>query len=182
MRVTETAAGKSDQDETDQSGLPVTIAATKLDGLVLALTPFHHSMNYRSAVLYGFATLVIDPSEKVWAMELITDHVVPGRWEHSRIPPDKGEMTSTHILRVEVVSASAKVRQGGPHDDRKDLRNDAMRKRVWTGVVPVEERIGEPVADETNTAATPEYLTSFVQRENAKRKVESVRSMEEPPR
>jgi nitroimidazol reductase NimA-like FMN-containing flavoprotein (pyridoxamine 5'-phosphate oxidase superfamily) len=127
-----TFSSSSNQEE----GLPLTIAATHLDGLVLALTPNHHSYNYRSAILHGFASPVDDPEEKIWAMEKITNSVVDDRWENSRIPPTKTEMTSTQILRVRVVDASAKVRSGGPGDDKEDLRDEELRKRVWIGVVP----------------------------------------------
>jgi len=77
---------------TGEEGLPLTVAATHLDGLVLALTPNHHSYNYRSAILHGFATPVEDESEKLWAMEKITNGVVDERWENSRIPPTKTEV------------------------------------------------------------------------------------------
>jgi len=103
MRLSKTSP--TDEEE----GLPLTVAATHLDGLVLALTPNHHSYNYRSAILHGYATPVEDADEKLWAMEKITNGVVDDRWANSRIPPTKTEMTSTQILRVRVVDASAKV-------------------------------------------------------------------------
>jgi nitroimidazol reductase NimA-like FMN-containing flavoprotein (pyridoxamine 5'-phosphate oxidase superfamily) len=120
----------------EEAGLPVTIAATHLDGLVLALTPNHHSYNYRSSILHGYATPVEDIDEKLWVMERITNSVVEDRWTHSRIPPTKTEMTSTQILKVRIVDASAKVRSGGPGDDKEDLKDEELRKRVWNGVVP----------------------------------------------
>jgi nitroimidazol reductase NimA-like FMN-containing flavoprotein (pyridoxamine 5'-phosphate oxidase superfamily) len=79
----------------EEEGLPLTIAATHLDGLVLALTPNHHSYNYRSAILHGFATPVVEEKEKLWAMERITNGVLDERWENTRVPPTKVEMTST---------------------------------------------------------------------------------------
>ncbi len=78
------------------------IAASKVDGLVLTLTPNSHNYNYRSAVLFGHATLVEDLDEKLWAMKLITNSVVPDRWEHTRVPPNNAEMQSTQILKVKV--------------------------------------------------------------------------------
>ena len=120
----------------DSEGLPLTIAATHLDGLVLALTPNHHSYNYRSVILHGYATPVTDADEKMWAMETITNSVVADRWENSRIPPTKAEITSTQILRVRIVDASAKVRSGTPGDDKEDLRDEELRRRVWIGVIP----------------------------------------------
>lgn len=138
---------------TDEEGLPLTIAATHLDGLVLALTPNHHSYNYRSAILHGYATPVTDADEKLWAMEEITNGVVSDRWENSRVPPTKTEMTSTQILKVRVVDASAKVRVGAPGDDRADLKNDDLRKRVWIGVVPTYLKYGEPIPGPENRVA-----------------------------
>lgn len=128
-------ASASDAGESD--GLPVCIAATHVDGLVLALSPFSHSYNYRSAVLQGTATVVLDVDEKLWAMTLITNGVLPKRWENSRNPPTNAEMQSTRILKVRIVSASAKVRAEGPHDERSDVQDGELVKRVWTGVVPV---------------------------------------------
>lgn len=134
----------------EEEGLPVTIAATHLDGLVLALTPNHHSYNYRSAILHGYCTPVLSPEEKLWAMERITNNVVTDRWNHTRLPPTKTEMTSTQILRVRIVDASAKVREGGPGDDRADLKNGELRERVWIGVVPTWTMCGDPVAGVEN--------------------------------
>jgi len=152
---------------TEEEGLPLTIAATHLDGLVLALTPNHHSYNYRSSILHGFATPVTDVDEKIWAMEKITNSVVDDRWENSRIPPTKTEMTSTQILKVRVVDASAKVRTGPPGDDRADLKDEELRKRVWIGVVPTWIQYGTPVAvPENRVAKVPEHITNFVKREN----------------
>lgn len=134
----------------EEEGLPLTVAATHLDGLVLALTPNHHSYNYRSAILHGFATPVTDADEKLWAMEKITNGVVDDRWANSRIPPTKTEMTSTQILKVRIVDASAKVRSGWPGDDRNDLKNDELRAKTWIGVVPTYLKYGEPVASPEN--------------------------------
>ncbi|MCJ1262014.1 hypothetical protein MMC22_001883 [Lobaria immixta] len=148
-------------------GLPVSIAATKVDGLVLSLTPNSHSYNYRSAVLFGHAKVVTEVEEKIWAMKLITESVVPGRWENTRVPPDGAEMSSTSILRVKIVSGSGKIRDGGPGDDKKDLERPDVTGRVWTGVVPVWETIGEPVAGETNrTKEVPEHVIAFAKKEN----------------
>ncbi len=131
------------------SGLPATISATKVDGLVLTLTPNTHDINYRSATVFGYATLVATTEEKLWAMEQITNSVLSNRWPHTRLPPDSAEMQSTSILRVRVVGGSGKVRVGGPRDERKDLeRIDGVRERVWTGTIPVWEVLGDPVAYE----------------------------------
>lgn len=148
-------------------GLPVSIAATRVDGLVLSLTPNSHSYNYRSAVLFGYATLVTEEEEKCWAMKLITESVLTGRWENTRVPPDKAEMSSTAILKVKIVSGSGKIRDGGPGDDKKDLEREDITNRVWTGVVPVWLNIGEPTASKGNRVKdVPEYVSAFVASEN----------------
>ena len=148
-------------------GLPVSIAATRTEGLILSLTPFSHSYNYRSVVLFGYAKLVTAADEKLWAMELITNSVVPGRWANTRVPPTGGELSSTSILRVKIVSASGKIRDGGPHDEKKDLNDEELTARVWTGVVPMWETLGEPVAGTPNRVKEPpEYLNAFIRTGN----------------
>ncbi|MCJ1378409.1 hypothetical protein MMC17_001507 [Xylographa soralifera] len=156
----------------EENGTPLCIAATLLDGLVLALTPNHHSMNYRSAVLHGYATLVTDPAEKLYAMELVTNNVIPDRWANSRVPPTNVEMQSTSILRVAIVDASAKVRSGEPSEDRKDEKDEAVRGRVWTGVIPTWTAYGEPVPAEKNRVVVPRHVSGLVEgcnRENEKK-------------
>ncbi len=146
----------------DGEGLPVSIAATKVDGIVLSLTPFSHSFNYRSTVLFGYANLVTEDEEKLWAMQLITNSVVPERWDNSRVPPDRGEIVSTSILRVRVVSGSGKIREGEPHDEKKDLEKEEVVNKTWTGVVPIWETIGEPVASGDNAVKdVPEHVRAF---------------------
>ncbi|KIY01731.1 uncharacterized protein Z520_01869 [Fonsecaea multimorphosa CBS 102226] len=139
-----TASTDGSGGETAQ-GLPVTISATLVDGLVLTLTPNTHDVNYRSATVFGYANLVTSLEEKLWAMEQVTNSVVRDRWRHTRVPPDGAEMQSTSILRVKVVGGSGKVRVGGPRDELKDLKRDDIRDKVWTGVIPVWECFGEPV-------------------------------------
>ena len=166
----------------EEEGLPITVAATHLDGLVLALTPNNHSYNYRSAVLHGYAVPVTDADEKVWAMQQITNSVVPARWENTRVPPTKTEMTSTQILRVKVVDASAKIRSGGPSDDRLDMKNEELRAKTWVGVVPAWTTFGEPVASaENRLKSVPGYLGAFVQRENVGRKANALASVKGEP-
>ena len=162
-------------------GLPVCIAATKVDGIVLSLTPNSHSYNYRSAVLHGHASLVTSDEEKVWAMALVTNGVLAQRWENARVPPDKTEMDSTRILRVRIVSGSGKIRQGGPHDNKKDLDRDEVLDRTWTGVVPVWEHIGDPIAAEVNRVEEiPEYLREFVDGTNEVNKRTALEAVNEP--
>lgn len=148
-------------------GLPVCVAASKVDGLVLSLTPNSHSYNYRSAVLHGYAKLVTDEQEKLWAMELITNSVVPNRWSNTRVPPDRAEMTSTVILKVKVVDGSGKIRDGGVSDERKDTGNEEVSNRVWTGVVPVWEAFGQPIpSPENKITEVPEHISAYVARMN----------------
>jgi len=97
---------KTSSSSSDSAGLPITVAASFLDGLVLSLAPFHNSCNYRSAVVYGYASLVQDEAEALYAMKLITDNMLPERWAKSRSPPTKAELASTAILRVRIESVS----------------------------------------------------------------------------
>jgi len=144
-----------------------------VDGLVLTFTPYSHNYNYRSAMLHGTATYldpITDYQEKLFAMELITNHVFPDRWVDSRTPPTKTELTSTGIMRVDITSASAKIRTGPCVDaDKDDFANMEMRERVWVGVVPVYETLGEPVTAEYSLVREPtERVKENVERRNGK--------------
>lgn len=156
--------------ETDgQEGLPITVSATFLDGLVLALAPFHNSCNYRSAICYGYASLVTDENEALYAMQRITDNLLPDRWARSRNPPTNAELKSTSILKVRIVSASAKIRDGGPSDDRADLKEEALVKGTWTGVVPYWGTWGEPVEGRENKCEEIEgYIEEWRVKETSK--------------
>jgi nitroimidazol reductase NimA-like FMN-containing flavoprotein (pyridoxamine 5'-phosphate oxidase superfamily) len=112
--------------EEGKPGLPICIAASKLDGVVLALSAFHHSMNYRSAVLFGHVTIVNNLEEKDYAMTIITDKVVKQRWVNSRLPATKAEISSTSILKVKIDSASGKARAEPLGDDKEDLENEDL--------------------------------------------------------
>jgi len=131
-------------------GLPVCIAATKVDGFVLSLTPKTHDVNFRCAILHGYAKPVEDVSEKLYAMELITNKVIPDRWVNSRTPPDGAEMQSTTILKISIVSGSGKINDGNAHDEKKDDEKAELLNRIWTGVVPVYEVYGDPVPSDYN--------------------------------
>ncbi|KAH9476372.1 hypothetical protein JR316_0011947 [Psilocybe cubensis] len=165
-------AVQSESDDPVYSSLPGTpacIAATHMDGVVLALTPFNHSCNYRSAVIHGYANIVTDSAEKMYALQLITDSLIPSRWDHSRVPPTPSEMNSTSVLRVDIVSASAKIRAGPPGNDRADLDDVGMRQRVWTGVLPAWGVWGPPVAAPENLVPdVPGYISDFVKEQNDK--------------
>lgn len=149
------------------NGLAVSIAATKVDGLVLSLTPFSHNYIYRSAVLFGHAHVVTDPEEKLYAMRLITNSVMPSRWENSRTPPTGAELGATAILRVQIEGGSGKISEVGADDKKEDLESAEVTARVWSGIAPVFEVIGQPVPAKTNAVETlPGYVEAFVKREN----------------
>jgi len=150
-----------------KQGLPLCIAATKVDGLVLTLTPNSHNYNYRSAVIHGFGSIVESEEERIWAMKVITNSVVPSRYENTRIPPDAAEMQSTRILKVSISSASGKVREGVPNDEKKDLVRTDVLEKVWTGVIPVYETFGEPqVGPYNRVREVPEHVDGFVLERN----------------
>jgi len=146
-----------------ETGLPVCVAASHVDGLVLALSSFSHSYNYRSAVLFGYATLVTDVEEKNYALEQITNGIVPDRWSHTRLPLTNAELQSTSVLRVRIVSGSAKVRTGNANDDRDDMQNDELRDGNWTGVLPVHSSIGTPVGSDYNKVEVPAHVSEFIE-------------------
>ena len=123
------------------AGQEVCVTVTLLDGLVCARAVFHHSMNYRSAVIFGTARLVEDPQEQLAALEAVTNHLVPGRWDHSRAPTRK-ELAATAVLALPLTEASVKVRSGGPKDDPEDYDSD-----IWAGVLPAALTFGAAVPD-----------------------------------
>lgn len=114
-----------------EGGIEVCLTVTLLDGLVMARSAFHHSMNYRSVVLFGQATLVPDPAEKLAALEAFTNHVVAGRWDEVR-PPSPQELAGTKVLALPITEASAKVRTGPPVDDAEDYDLP-----IWAGEIPL---------------------------------------------
>ncbi|WP_344364317.1 pyridoxamine 5'-phosphate oxidase family protein [Streptomyces gobitricini] len=138
-------------------GLPVCLTVTHVDGLVLARSAFHHSINYRSVVVHGVAHQVTDPAEKRTALDALVDHVVPGRSADSR-PANAKELAATAVLRLDLDEVSAKLRTGGPNDDPEDLGLPH-----WTGVVPVRPTYGTPVpaSDLEPSIPVPGYLTAL---------------------
>ena len=119
----------------------ICVTVTHLDGLVCARALFHHSMNYRSAVIFGTARLVTGDAERLAALRAITDQLVPGRWDHAR-PPTSKELAATAVLELPLDEASVKVRTGPPKDDEEDYDTD-----IWAGVVPAELTFGGAVPD-----------------------------------
>jgi len=139
------------------AGNEVCITITHLDGLVLARSVFHHSMNYRSAVLYGKGTIIEDAGAKMRALEIFTDKLIPGRWDDAR-QPTPIESKATTIVEVPIELASAKVRVGPPGDDDDDYALD-----VWAGVLPMRQVFGELVVDPRlkEGVDVPKYINDY---------------------
>lgn len=138
-------------------GAPACITITLLDGLVLARSTFHHSLNYRSVVLFGTGKRVDDPDEKASVLHALVEHLVPGRTADARAASPE-ELRQTLVIRLPIDEASAKVRTGGPIDDDAD-----MELNVWAGVIPLTLQAGEPrpeddLAPDVNA---PAYATSY---------------------
>jgi nitroimidazol reductase NimA-like FMN-containing flavoprotein (pyridoxamine 5'-phosphate oxidase superfamily) len=131
------------------SGIPVCVTVTLADGLVLARSVFNHSMNYRSVVALGNASLVDAPGEKLEALHAFTEKIVPGRWAEARQPNEK-ELKATSILRLPLTEASAKVRVGPPEDDAEDYA-----LKIWAGVLPLRLATDVPIRDERCDASVP---------------------------
>ena len=130
-------------------GAPACVNVTLVDGLVLARSAFHHSMNYRSVVLLGKARPVIDPEEKRAALRCFTNHIVKGRWEEARQPNDQ-ELKATSVLALPIEEVSAKVRTGPPIDDEEDYSMP-----IWAGVVPIRSQVDQPLPDDRLLPGVP---------------------------
>ena len=140
-----------------KEGLAVCLTVTLLDGLVLARSVFNHSMNYRSVVVLGKATLVDDPEEKLEALRVLSEHIIPGRWSDARQPNER-ELKQTSVLKLPIQEFSAKVRTGPAIDDEEDYSFP-----TWAGVLPLSMKTGEPVNDERLDAnqPVPEYVRRY---------------------
>lgn len=138
-------------------GRNICVTVTLLDGLVLARSAFSHSMNYRSVVAFGQATLVSDADEKQAAFKALLDHLLPGRWEDSR-QPDRKELAATTVLKMRIDEASIKQRSGAPVDADKDADLD-----YWAGVIPLSLQAGAAVADPAmpGDRARPAYVNNY---------------------
>jgi nitroimidazol reductase NimA-like FMN-containing flavoprotein (pyridoxamine 5'-phosphate oxidase superfamily) len=136
------------------TGVPMCLTVTLLDGLVLARSAFHSSVNYRSVVILGEGSVVTDRAEKLRALRMIVDHVVPGRADDARGPDDK-ELKATEVVAISIDEASAKIRTGPPADDAKDYELP-----VWAGVLPLSLTQGAPVPDERCSSSLPGYLAA----------------------
>jgi nitroimidazol reductase NimA-like FMN-containing flavoprotein (pyridoxamine 5'-phosphate oxidase superfamily) len=138
-------------------GIPVCVTVTILDGLVLARSIFHHSMNYRSLVVLGNAVVVEGVEQKLEALRVISEHIIPGRWDDVRQPTAQ-ELKATTVLRLPITEFSAKVRTGPPKDDEGDYDFP-----TWAGIIPLEIAAGSPLADGRLMAGQeiPEYAENY---------------------
>ncbi|MEP6741325.1 MAG: pyridoxamine 5'-phosphate oxidase family protein [bacterium] len=124
-----------------KTGIDVCVTVTLLDGLVLARSAFHHSMNYRSVVIFGKASEIEEPTAKLAALRALSEHMIPGRWDEVR-QPNEQELKATTVLSLKLEEVSAKVRTGPPLDDEEDYSLN-----VWAGVLPLKLVVEEPVPD-----------------------------------
>jgi nitroimidazol reductase NimA-like FMN-containing flavoprotein (pyridoxamine 5'-phosphate oxidase superfamily) len=139
------------------AGADMCLTVTLVDGLVLARSAFHHSINYRSVVVFGRARMVEDSAEKLVALEAFAEHIMPGRWRDAR-PPNAQELKATKILALPLTEASAKVRSGPPKDDEADYS-----LATWAGVIPASVTYGSPVSDPrlATEVAAPDYVRNY---------------------
>ena len=149
-----------------EAGHPVCVEATIVDGLVLARSVFHHSVNYRSVVLFGKGRLVVDEQEKLAALEAVTEHLIPGRWREARLPNPR-ELNATSVVSIQIDEASAKVRVGAPVDDEEDYTLP-----VWAGLLPLQEMPLAPIRDELQSGDVP--LPASVAQYSRKRDSEKI--------
>lgn len=138
-------------------GIDVCITVTLLDGLVLARSAFHHSMNYRSVVIFGRATVIEERKAKVAALRALSEHMIRGRWDDVRGPNER-ELKLTTVLSIRLTEASAKIRTGPPVDDEEDYELP-----IWAGVVPLKMLAGQPVSDPRLPPGIqpPKYATNY---------------------
>lgn len=141
------------------TGAPLCITVTHVDGLVLARSIFHHSINYRSAVLFGRGVLVEGEAAKLTALARFTEKLIPGRWDDARVP-NAVELKATAVVAVTIESASAKIRTGPPKDDEEDYALP-----VWAGVLPLHQSVGEPLPDPAahTEIRVPDYIVNYRQ-------------------
>jgi len=144
------------------SGIDVCVAVTLVDGLVLARSAFHHSINYRSVVIFGRATIVDDREAKLAALFAFSEQVIPGRWNDVREPTEQ-ELRATTVLSLPLVEVSAKVRTGPPIDDDEDYALN-----VWAGVLPLKIEAGAPINDPRlpETITPPSYTLKYSRDKN----------------
>src|ERR1700676_1880760 len=142
-------------------GVAVCITVTLLDGLVLARSVFNHSMNYRSVVILGTATIVDDPAEKLAALRTLSEHIIPHRWDDSR-QPNETELKATSVLRLPFTEFSAKFRVGPPVDGDEDYSFP-----TWAGVIPLEMTVGAAIRDDRCKQELPAYLKNYTRKKKS---------------
>jgi nitroimidazol reductase NimA-like FMN-containing flavoprotein (pyridoxamine 5'-phosphate oxidase superfamily) len=147
-----------------ETGIPTCVTVTLVDGLVLARSAFHHSMNYRSVVAFGSARKIADPGQKVESLRIISEHIIPGRWADVRKPSEK-ELNATTVLEFSISEASSKVRSGPPLDDENDYDLP-----VWAGVLPLAITSRPPVPDDRliKGVTLPDYVRRYDSRINGR--------------
>jgi hypothetical protein len=147
-----------------ETGIPTCVTVTLVDGLVLARSAFHHSMNYRSVVAFGSARKIADPGQKVESLRIISEHIIPGRWADVRKPSEK-ELKATTVLEFSISEASSKVRSGPPLDDENDYDLP-----VWAGVLPLAITSRPPVPDDRliKGVTLPDYVRRYDSRINGR--------------
>ena len=144
-----------------EAGHSICVEATIVDGLVLARSVFHHSVNYRSVVVFGKGRLIEDEQEKLAALRAVTEHLIPGRWQEARLPNRK-ELNATSVVAIKIDEASAKVRVGPPVDEEEDYALP-----VWAGVLPLQEVPLSPIHDELHSedVPLPGYVSQYSRKE-----------------
>lgn len=147
------------------AGIDVCVTVTLIDGLVLARSAFHHSMNYRSVIVFGRAQLVEHRVEKIAALRALSDHMIAGRWDDVR-EPNEEELKLTTVLALPLAEASAKIRTGPPLDDEEDYG-----MKVWAGVIPLRLIANQPIADPRlpEDIEPPSYATDYQRSNNSRR-------------
>jgi len=140
-----------------EAGHPICVEVTIVDGLVLARSVFHHSLNYRSVVVFGEGRLIEDEQEKLAALQAVTEHLIPGRWQEARLPNRK-ELNATSVVSINIDEASAKVRVGPPVDEDEDYALP-----VWAGILPLQEMSLTPIRDElqSENIPLPKYVAQY---------------------
>ncbi|MCG8330239.1 MAG: pyridoxamine 5'-phosphate oxidase family protein [Chitinophagales bacterium] len=143
-------------------GIDLCLTVSRFNGLVLARSSFHHSMNYESVVLFGKAVEVTDREEKIHGFKMVSDHIIDGRWEEVR-PIQDNELKATMLLKIPIEEASAKIRAEGVKDDKEDYELD-----IWAGIIPCKTSWESPIPDELmrEGIAVPPSVGQFLQKKN----------------
>ena len=159
-------------------GNPICVEVTIVDGLVLARSVFHHSVNYRSVVVFGTGRLVTDEQEKLAALEAVTEHIIRGRWKEAR-PPNQKELNATSVVSIRIDEASAKVRMGPPVDEEEDYSLP-----VWAGILPLQEIPLAPLQDEfqREDVTVPAYIAGYSRQASAEKTAENQQGNRRPER